>query len=193
MAHKINLRRAAALQTTLLDTIRSIKIETNIRLNEWQDPAQALQEGNTQLLANDARRNDLLMSLYSIRAQVGVNNAASGVSQKLSHMAYIDKRVAQLTEMIDGVERVETVEVIAGRLEKIRNRPADSRASLYGHHDEVTSSVLTNEQIEGIRGIVRDLKKQKTSLNDEVLELNVRTEIELSADVEAVLVREGLI
>ena len=193
MAHKINLRRAAALQNTLLETIRSIKIQPNIHLNEWQDPAQALQAGNTQLLTNDARRNDLLMSLYSIRAQVGVNNAASGVSQKLSHMAYIDKRIAQLTEMIEGVDRVEDVSVITGKLEKIRNRPADSRASIYGHNDEVVTSVLTAEQIEGIRGVIRDLKKQKTALNDEVLELNVRTEIELTADVEAVLVREALI
>ena len=193
MAHKINLRRAAALQTTLLDTIKTVAIQPNINLNEWQDPAQALRDANAKLLANDARRNDLLMSVYSIRSQVAAFNATSGISSKLTHMAYIDKRMAQLTDMINGVEKIDTIDVIEGKLEKIRNRPADSRASIYGHNDEVTASVLTAEQIEGIRGVIRDLKKQKNALNDEVLELNVRTEFELADDVEAVLTREGLI
>jgi hypothetical protein len=38
-----------------------------------------------------------------------------------------------------------------------------------------------------------EIKKQKQKLNDEVLELNVRTEIELTDDVEAVLVKEGIL
>lgn len=193
MATKINLRRAAALQTSLMDTIKGIDVTPTVRLNEWQDPVTVLTEGGRRLLANDARRNDLLMSMYSIRSQVGALNAASGVSSKLSHIAYIDKRITQLTELVGGVDHVDSIEVIMGKLEKIRNRPSDSRASIYGHADEVTASMLTTEQIEGIHGIIRDLKKQKTALNDEILELNVRTEVELTPDVEAVLAREGLI
>ncbi len=193
MAHKINLRKAAALQTVLQDTIKSVTIAPNVQLNEWQNPEQTLQEANAQLLANDARRNDLLMSMYSIRSQVAAFNATSGVSSKLTHMAYVDKRVAQLTDMLAAAEKVESIDVIKGRLDKIKNRPADSRASIYGHADEVAASVLTAEQIAGIKNVIRDLKKQKNALNDEVLELNVRTEFELTADVETVLAREGLI
>jgi hypothetical protein len=57
----------------------------------------------------------------------------------------------------------------------------------------VRTGVLTTEQIENIRGVVRDLRKQKSTLNDEILELNIKTELELTPDVEAVLAREGLI
>jgi hypothetical protein len=41
--------------------------------------------------------------------------------------------------------------------------------------------------------MIRELKNQKQKLNDEILELNVRTEIALTAEVEQVLRAEGLI
>jgi hypothetical protein len=64
---------------------------------------------------------------------------------------------------------------------------------MYGYENNVTTGVLQQQQIDSIAGIMRELKKQKQKLNDEVLELNVRTEIELTDDVEVVLVREGIL
>lgn len=193
MAHKINLRRAAALQNVLHEAIKSIEVEPNTNINEWQNPEEILQKANTQLFVNDTRRNDLLMSVYTIRSLVGMQNAVSGISSKLSHMAYIDKRIAQLTDLVGNADKIETMEVIRGRLEKIRTRPADSRASLYHRDEDVRVTVLAQEQIDNIRNVIRDLKKQKTALNDQVLELNIQTEIELTPEVEAILTREGLI
>jgi hypothetical protein len=40
---------------------------------------------------------------------------------------------------------------------------------------------------------IKNLKKQKQKINDEVLELNIKTEIPLSEDVVATLTAEGLI
>ena len=193
MAHKINLRRAAALQTVLHDTIKNIQSEPNIEVNEWQNPQEVIAQANAQLFVNDSRRNDLLMSIYTIRSLVAAQNAASGISSRLSHMAYIDKRIAQLTDLVGNAVKLETMEVIQGRLEKIRNRPADSRAALYHRDEDVRVCVVSQEQIDQVKSIIRDLKKQKTNLNDEVLELNVRTEIELTPEVDAILAREALI
>jgi hypothetical protein len=193
MAIKINLRRAAALQNVLHETIKGIEVEPNIEVNEWQEPAEILQTANAQLFVNDSRRNDLLMSIYTIRSLVATQNAMSGVSGKLSHMAYIDKRIAQLTDLVGNATKLESLDVIKGRLDKIRNRPADSRASLYHRDEDVRVCVLTQEQIDNIKSVIKELKKQKTNLNDEVLELNVRTEIELTPEVDAILSREGLI
>lgn len=193
MAHKINLRRAAALQNVLHDTIKSISIDPNIEVNEWQTPEEVIAQANAQLFANDSRRNDLLMSIYTIRSLVATQNAASGISGKLSHMAYIDKRIAQLTDIVGNAVKIENIEVIRGRLDKIRARPADSRATLYHRDEDVRVCAVTQEQIDQIKSIIRDLKKQKTALNDEVLELNVRMEIELTPEVDVILMREGLI
>jgi hypothetical protein len=193
MAIKLNLRKAAATQTILQDLLKSIEVANSIELNEFQDPAIAINEANSKLFINDTRRNDVLMSIYSIRSLVGLQNAISGVGSKLTQIAYIDKRIVQLEQLIDSVTPIMAMDVIQGKLEKIRTRPADSRASIYGHADEVRTGVLSTEQIESIRGVIRDLRKQKSSLNDEILELNIKSEIELTPDVEAVLTREGLI
>ena len=193
MATKINLRKAAALQTILHDLIKTIEVNPVVKINEFQDPAAIITEASATFYANDTRRNDLMMSIYSIRSQVGVQNAMCGVSNKLGHIAYIDKRVGQLTEMTSHAEKMQELVVIAGKLDKIRNRSSDSRASIYGHHDEVETGILSTEQIAAIQGVIRDLKRQKSTMNDEILELNVRTEFELTPEVEAVLQREGLI
>lgn len=193
MATKINLRRAAALQNVLHETIKSILIDSNIEVNEWQNPEEVVSQANAELFKNDSRRNDLLMSIYTIRSLVATQNASCGISGKLSHMAYIDKRITQLSDIVEHASKIESMDVIRGRLEKIRSRPVDSRASIYHRDEDVRVCVVTQEQIDQIKLVIRDLKKQKTTLNDEVLELNVRTEIELTPEVDAILIREGLI
>jgi uncharacterized protein YdcH (DUF465 family) len=57
----------------------------------------------------------------------------------------------------------------------------------------VSTSVLSKEQIAQAKAEVLNLKKQKQQLNDEVLELNIKTEIPLSDDVVASLQAEGLL
>lgn len=189
---KITLRKANAVQNNILDAVKSIKISTEVEINEFEDADKKIAQANAELFESDKRRSDLLMAQFAIRGLVGVANATSGIDAKLTQAAYIDKRMNQLTE-ISGVKAITSMEVIAGKLEKLRNRKDDSRSSLYGYNDNVTTSVLTQEQINEVSDFVKDLRKQKQTLNDEILELNVRTEIELSADVVEVLHKEKLI
>jgi uncharacterized protein YdcH (DUF465 family) len=83
--------------------------------------------------------------------------------------------------------------VINGKLDKIRNRKEESRASLYGRDDTVSTSVVSKAQIDQAKAEIQNLKKQKQKINDEVLELNIKTELPLSDDVVATLTAEGLI
>lgn len=189
---KINLRKAAALQNVIQEVIRGITVTLNVRLNEFQDPTAVLDARAQDLMVADSRRNDLLVALYTIRAQVGMANAASGVTERLARAAYTDKRLEQLASLVGADEREDMV-VITGKLEKIKNRKEEPSRSLYGRDDEVTTGVLPAQAIEQIKKIARDMKKQKQALNDEILELNVRTEIELTQEVVALLQRENLV
>lgn len=190
---KITLRKAHVLQKNIQELINSIEVKTRISLNEFQDPAQEIQNAAQRVLNNDVRRSDLLMALFTVRTLAGTANHTAGIAMRLSHAAYLDKRIAQLTPLVQSNVEVVELPVIAGKLDKIRNRPSDSRASLYGRDDEVETGVLTLEQVKNIRSIIGELKKQKQTVNDEILELNVRTEFELTPEVAAVLQREKLI
>jgi len=63
----------------------------------------------------------------------------------------------------------------------------------YGHDATVDTSIFTQEDITGFRTAVSLGKKAKQKLQDELLEINVRTEIDLSDDVVTVLTTEGLL
>jgi polyhydroxyalkanoate synthesis regulator phasin len=191
MAVKFSLRKANAIQQNIQDLLNKIQVKTSVELNEFQDPVATLQAANDAVMAADVRRSDLLMALYSIRATVGSANFSSGIGNRLSHLAYIDKRLGQLDSLVSEGARLKDLAVITGQIEKIKNRREEHR--MYGMSDGVTSGVLQQSQMDSIAGIMRELKKQKQKLNDEVLELNVRTEIEVTDDVEAVLVKEGIL
>lgn len=191
MALKVTLRKANAIQTNINDLLKTIAVKTTVELSEFQEPTAMLQAANDALMAADVRRSDLLMALYSIRATMGIANFQCGIGNKLSHLAYIDKRLNQLDPLIQESAGLKDLAVITGQLDKIRNRREEHR--LYGYESTVTSGVLQSSQVESIRGIIRELKKQKQSLNDEVLHLNVTTEIELTDEVENILKKEGIL
>ena len=188
----ISLRKASALQNSINDAIKSIKITTSIDLNEFQDVAQELKNANDTLFNNDSRRQRLLLALYNIRGLVGSANAQSGIDLKLATSAFVDKRVAQLEGLV--VDPVTDLAVINGKLDKIRNDKSESsRSRIYGISDTVATTVIGHEQLDVINTEIKNLKKQKQKLNDEILELNIKTEVPLSEDVVKTLQTEGLI
>lgn len=188
----ITLRKANAVQNSINDAVKNIKVELNVELNEFQNVEEVISKANNTLVENDARRQKLTMALYNIRALVGTANAASGIDTTLAKAAFIDKRIAQL-EQLAGAAEITALDVIKGKLEKIKSLKDEARSRMFGYGDTVTTSVLSKEQIAQAKTEILNLKKQKQKINDEILELNIKTEIPLSDDVVATLQAEGLL
>jgi hypothetical protein len=189
----ITLRKANAVQNSINDAVKNIRVELTVEINEFQNVEDTLSKANNELIANDGRRQNLTMALYNIRALVGTANAASGIDTALAKAAFIDKRIGQLEQLAGGTE-ITSLEVIKGKLEKIKNdKSENTRRSIYGYSDTVSTGVLSKEQIAQAKTEILNLKKQKQKLNDEILELNIKTEIPLGDDIVATLTAEGLI
>jgi hypothetical protein len=189
----ITLRKASAIQNSINDAVKSIKVELTVELNEFVNVETALAKANSDMVANDGRRQRLTMALYNIRALVGTANAQSGIDTNLAKAAFIDKRIGQLEELAKATE-ITDLDVIKGKLDKIKNDKGEtSRRSIYGYSDTVSTSVISKAQIDQAKAEILNLKKQKQKLNDEILELNIKTEIPLSDEVVASLQAEGLI
>lgn len=187
---KITLRKANALQNTIQDHIKTIEVKTSISLNEFQNPTAELACAREGVVANDVKRAKLTKALYRIRASVGRANTEAGVADLLAEAAYIDKRLGHLKGLTES-KVVETDAVLEGKLRKLAE--TESKSRIYGYGDTVDTGVLTAEQIEGYKSDMRDLKKEKQAINDKVLELNVRTEIELDAETVSLLQAEQLV
>lgn len=183
----INLRKANAIQNSIQENIRSIQIETTLEVNEFQDPLKVIQQANESLFANDARRQKLLQAFYNIRALVATANAASGISTNLAKAAFVEKRILQLTDITKS-KVITDLDVIAGKLEKIKTRKDES----YGSRDTVITGIVTAEQLAQARAEIKNLTKQKQKIQDENLELNIKTEIPLTEDTVKTLTEEGI-
>lgn len=188
----ISLRKANAIQNSIKELLHSIEIKLSVELNEFEDPARVIQQANEQLFLNDARRQRLLLAFYNIRGLVGTANASSGIDLALTKAAFIDKRVAQLDSIANAFP-IKTLDVIKGQVEKLKTVVEPSRSNLYGRRETVETSVVSQDQIEQARKEILNLRKQKQKLNDEILELNIKTEVPLSEDVVKTLTEEGLI
>lgn len=190
---KVTLRKAGAMQAAIQAAMNGIQINADITVTPYEDAVAKINKANADVMAADARRSDLLMALYSLRSQVGEANVRSGISSKLTHAAFIDRRLQQLESLSADAHLMTSLEVIQGRLERIKSRSEESASYMgYRNNDEITTGVITTDQQGVIRTVVRELRKQRQTINDEILELNVKTEIELTPEAEAVLVREGI-
>lgn len=187
---KINLRRAAALQNSINDALKGISLETQVVLDEFQDAEAVIQQRRARLEQNLQRRHELNLVLYEIRRFVGEANRAAGVDLQLTEIARMDQHLRDLVTLSQAQERLKP-EVVAGRLEKMR-RDTSERSRIYGE-PTVETSVLTAEDLVAYRHGVQTLRKQRQAAQDEVLNLNVRTEVTLSDHSVAVLRREELI
>jgi hypothetical protein len=187
----ISLRRANSIQHQIQEVIASIRIVGIIDLSEFHNIEAELQQANIELFNNDARRQRLLLAFYTIRGLVGAANAASGVDINLAKAAFLDKRVAQLHD-ITRLDAATRLGIIQGRIEKIKK--GSDHQDVYGRSvSTVSTTVVSEEQIKQARTEIMNLKRQRQRLLDEVLELNVKTEIPLNEDVVKTLTDEGIL
>ena len=189
----ISLRKASAFQASINDALKSISFETQVKINEFQDAEQEVARTNKELVENIRRRDALQTALYEIRKSVSGANTQVGIDNRLADVAHLEKEIQFYNGLASNKVR-ESEKVIAGRLEKLRNDKGEHRrASIYGYSDTVDTSVLVKEDIDSFRRMVAKAKKSKQKLQDDILELNVQTVIQLSEKTVATLQAEGLI
>ena len=181
---KVTLRKAKALQQNILDTIKSNQIVTTVTIDEFENASSKIAEVYGEFIRELSRQKGLYKALYEIRNLVGKANEIE-INAKLTEVSYIEKMI-QLHSSLSGAGTQTSIGVIEGKLEKIKSAPLESR-SLYSRNENVSTSVLSKEVIEDLKSSVNSYKKSKQKLQDEILELNISTTIELSEEVVGIL------
>lgn len=174
----ITLRKANTLQTAINDALKALDINTNVSVNEFQDYVQVIETARSALTANLGRRERLVAALFELRHKVGEANHVSGINKLLTDVAYHDKDLTFFLEMSKHKVQ-DDVAVIKGKLDKIRNSNSD-RAGIYGYTNEVSTSIISGDELAHYQSNVAELRKAKQRMQDKILELNIKTDIELS-------------
>jgi hypothetical protein len=185
---KLTLRKANAIQHSIKEETKAIKLDSDAILNEFEPVTDQINNVRDQFFDNLDRHTKLTDALYEIRKKVASVNADSGINDLLAKVANLEKTISvNATLVARGVQTSSAV--IEGKLKK----NADTKDE-YGYRNAaVVTSIFTEAEVEGFRQIVALSKREKQKIQDQLLELNVRSEIELDASTAEFLVKEGIL
>ena len=186
---KISLRAANALQITIGDIIKEIDVSGTIKLNQFQEPFEAIDAKTTVALNNITRWKNLQSVLAEIRKSVSKANYHAGISDMLANLAFIEKEI-QLLSTLSKYQPKLDAPVITGKLEKIKATVEDS---YYRSEQTVDTSVYSVDDISRFRAELLSKKKTKANVQNILLEANIKNEIELSEFAQAVLTAEEIL
>jgi len=185
---QVSLRKANALQVAINEALKGLEFNAEISINEFQKPEATIASAQKTFFDNVERRGALLRSLYQIRKAVSAANAANEIDIRLADLALAEKNFVFFSAQAKVKERMDP-EVLNGKLVKITNRTEDS----YYAKAEVETSVFTQDGIKALNSLAIASKKAKQKIQDELLELNVRTTITLSDEAVATLTAEDIL
>ena len=190
---KINLRKSAALQLEIMNVMNNIEVSTKRSYADIDYVETDFHDHVSTWKNNLNRKWQLVDTLENIRKATAKANQDSGVSDLLTEERVITQKIKFLTEVLEYRNtRMYTVQEITDKLKKYQEIKSDSVLA-FRQEQNVTSSLISKEEISVYETEIRKLKKLRQKTNDQILELNVSTLIDLSESDVRFLEKEELI
>ena len=190
---KINLRKSAALQLEIMNVMNNIEVSTKRSYADIDYVETDFHDHVSTWKNNLNRKWQLVDTLENIRKATAKANQDSGVSDLLTEERVITQKIKFLTEVLEHRNtRMYTVQEITDKLKKYQEIKPDSVLA-FRQEQSVTSSLISKEEISVYETEIRKLKKLRQKTNDQILELNVSTLIDLSESDVRFLEKEELI
>jgi uncharacterized protein YdcH (DUF465 family) len=190
---KINLRKASVVQQTILDEIKRLGTEdTTVKVSLYEQDIEArLNEQLAKVRENHAKAGRLLNANKFLRGLVARKNAEVGVTDYLAEEAMLASAEARLKAFSEANVRP-NLESLKAEIESRKASGASERASIYGREYNVDVNVVPVESINEAKKELENIRKRRRKIKDEMVSINVRTEIEVPEQVALVLTELGL-
>lgn len=192
----INLRKANALQSEIRKAISSSGVSDTVSITEYtQGIVSVLKKAMTDYATDVARKVALNAALFNIRKSVAQANTTNGISDILADVELIDAKIT-VYSAVAAKAVAKSLDEITARIVKIKATPADAtgRSAIYGdQYNKVETSVVEQVSIDVAKQSVKQLKREKQTLQDKLLTINVNSMINISDVDEMVLKTEGIL
>ena len=188
---RVSLRKANALQEQLNEAIKirpSADHEVNVVDFElWRSEIESSQ---TKSFTDVKRKLEMVEARFSIRKNIANHNTLSGVTDLLTDLNHVESKMTTIQRWILQRDVRSKDEV----LEKQRNRKvARAENADYDGYISMDVSVIGKDDHDHWTEKVQELRRTKAKINDELLSLNIKTEIDLTPEVVKTLKQENLI
>jgi hypothetical protein len=190
---KITLRKANAVQAEIRKAIASKAVSDTATFTEYStNIEQAFNDAGVMFGIDVTRKVALNTALFNIRKSVAQANASAGISDILADVQTIDAVMAVYSGVATK-EVAKSLDEITARIEKMKVVPTNE-SRIYGdRYNNVETSVVGQVAIDAAKAKVKQLKREKQTLQDKLLTLNVNTTIDISDEDAMVLKTEGII
>jgi hypothetical protein len=191
---KITLRKANAVQAEIRKAISASNVSDTVSITEYTTNVDGVLENAMAEFATDVTRKLALnTALFNIRKSVSRANASAGISDILADVELIDAKMAVYSNVTTKSVATSFSEITA-RIEKMKTTVVDASTRMYGDRfSSVVTSVVEQSTIDGAKQLVKQLKREKQTLQDKLLTLNVNTTIDIDTVDEMVLKVEGIL
>ena len=190
---KISLRKANTIQELVGEALQqSLESPTNLdvmAIDEWKDE---LRFARKTFLSEMATRAQLVSARYEVRKLISEENAKQGVTSLLATLAETDTMINLMKRNVVDQTVSDKYDVV----EKKRERKIallDKEGLHYNRSDTYDVSIIDAETIKVYKETVKVLKRKRQRITDELLEKNIRSEIELPSWAVDLLREHGLI
>lgn len=188
---KINLRKAAVIQQALQDELKRERNDsTDLRISVFDaDIKTTLDAHQRRIQENLARTDRLLKALYTLRQIVARANAEAGITDRLAEEAHLAAREAALAALVRAEVRPNESTLMA----ELQERRSSKTDSIYSGRDySMSVPILTESLQNSFKGDMDAVRRLRRRLRDDMVTINVKTEIEVPEEVSQVLTELGL-
>ena len=192
MNMKISLKKAATLVSAITEQLQTIALITDKSVGEFDD-ISVVDDASVELADKIEKKLNLLEVQYAIRKKVATANFENDIDHVLNHIALLDKKLSLITVLAKSKDRIDN-EILSKMLQKLRERKSGGE-SFYDNDifKNVTTSVITKETRLEYEKLVKQLNKEKAEKKEELLKLNMVSEIDLSDFEVKILEDVGLV
>lgn len=187
---KITLRKADALQKVINGVLAETTLQTTATITRFNSARETIAAAQDKLSKDLVKKVDLIWALYDLRKMVSAAGATAGVSNALAEIAAIDKTVAVFKPITQAESYVGADGIYAQQADLIDDKTVSNYS---GRRESITVSIVPKGVIEEHVKSLEDLRKMRLKLSDHLLEINVRTEFDLSYRLEKILRDNGII
>ncbi len=190
---KINLRKAAVVQQTIIDEIKRLGTESvTLKVSLFETDIQArLDEQMEKVRANHAHAGRLMHANRFLRAIVAKKNAEVGITDYLAEEAMLASAEARVKAFSEAEVRP-NLDSLKAEIESRKANSNNERMSIYGRDYSVDVNVVVAEAVAEAKKELESIRKRRRKIKDEMVSINVRTEFEVPEQVALVLSELGL-
>lgn len=190
---KINLRKAAVVQQQIQEEIKRIGSEkTSITVSLYDTEINAKIDAQfVKYHGTNQRVSRLMDANRFLRATVARKNAEVGIMDYLAEDAMLsgfETRLRGMSELTPRISEEAQKREIESRIATIT-----SERNLYGRNEHnIEVNVVTDKFVEDAKTELEQVRRRRRKIKDEMVSINVRTEIDVPEQVALVLTELGL-